>query len=166
MQVLDAGTGAGALSLAFADHATNPFCLTGFDVSDVMLQEADLNLREIGVKAELINADVRNLPFADDSFDLILVGHLLEHLVHPVQGIEELVRVLRPGGMLVSCITRQSGMGIFIQWKWRTHGANAERAMGWLQRGGLHGVRALPLYKHGKARGMSRAFLGRKPVFS
>lgn len=45
-----------------------------------------------------IKADICNLPFDDDSFDIILCNHVLEHIPNDTKAMEELYRVLRPGG--------------------------------------------------------------------
>lgn len=45
-----------------------------------------------------IKADICNLPFKDDSFDVILCNHVLEHIPNDIQAIKELYRVLKPGG--------------------------------------------------------------------
>jgi ubiquinone/menaquinone biosynthesis C-methylase UbiE len=41
-----------------------------------------------------------NLPFADDSFDLVVACHILEHVARPVDFFGELVRVCKPGGLI------------------------------------------------------------------
>lgn len=41
------------------------------------------------------------LPYDDDVFDIVVSSHVLEHIQHPERGIEEMRRVLRPGGMIV-----------------------------------------------------------------
>jgi SAM-dependent methyltransferase len=46
----------------------------------------------------MVKADITDLPFADDSFDVILCSHVLEHVVDDRKAMRELYRVLRPGG--------------------------------------------------------------------
>lgn len=48
-----------------------------------------------------IEADITDLPFRDESFDLIICLHVLEHVPDDRQGIHEMYRVLRPGGKAV-----------------------------------------------------------------
>ncbi|TFG76276.1 MAG: class I SAM-dependent methyltransferase [Flavobacteriales bacterium] len=45
-----------------------------------------------------VKADICNLPFADDSFDVILCNHVLEHIPDDTKAMRELYRVLRPSG--------------------------------------------------------------------
>jgi len=44
--------------------------------------------------------DALNLPFKDHSFNRIICAEVMEHVKDPDQGIEEMVRVLKPGGLL------------------------------------------------------------------
>ena len=46
-----------------------------------------------------VKADICNLPFADNSYDLILCNHVLEHIPDDTKAMQELYRVLKPGGM-------------------------------------------------------------------
>ncbi len=45
-----------------------------------------------------VKADICNLPFEDDSFDVILCNHVLEHIPNDTKAMQELYRVLKPGG--------------------------------------------------------------------
>lgn len=45
-----------------------------------------------------VKADICDLPFADNSFDIILCNHVLEHIPNDTKAMEELYRILRPGG--------------------------------------------------------------------
>jgi len=45
-----------------------------------------------------VKADICNLPFADESFDVILCNHVLEHIPDDLRAMKELYRVMKPGG--------------------------------------------------------------------
>ncbi|WMI68385.1 class I SAM-dependent methyltransferase [Mangrovimonas sp. YM274] len=45
-----------------------------------------------------VKADICNLPFEDDSFDIILCNHVLEHIPDDTKAMQELYRILKPGG--------------------------------------------------------------------
>lgn len=49
-----------------------------------------------------VKADLCNLPFKDQQFDLIFCNHVLEHIVHDQQAMQELYRVLQKGGTLIA----------------------------------------------------------------
>lgn len=46
-----------------------------------------------------VKADICNLPFADNTYDMILCNHVLEHIPDDTKAMQELYRVLKPGGM-------------------------------------------------------------------
>jgi len=46
-----------------------------------------------------VKADICNLPFEDNTYDLILCNHVLEHIPDDTKAMQELYRVLKPGGM-------------------------------------------------------------------
>ncbi|WP_090678648.1 class I SAM-dependent methyltransferase [Myroides guanonis] len=46
-----------------------------------------------------VKADICNLPFEDNSFDVILCNHVLEHIPNDTKAMQELYRILKPGGM-------------------------------------------------------------------
>lgn len=54
------------------------------------------------VRAGHIRLDAHALPFDDESFDLVIANHLLEHVRDPSQVLGEFRRCLRPGGVLVA----------------------------------------------------------------
>lgn len=69
----------------------------GVDVSETAVAAA----RAAGLQAEVI-ADAAELPFPDESFDLVLCVEVFEHLFAPDSAAREIRRVLRPGGRLVA----------------------------------------------------------------
>ena len=145
LKVLDAGIGTGAFAAAFASRCPSPFDLTGLDVSSEMLRQAEEHLKSHGTDANLVQGDINKLHFADDTFDVILVAHVIEHMASPEATLAELCRVLKPGGVLVACITQRSSAGAYIQLKWRTHRVDESTATYWFHCSGLSSVRAIKL---------------------
>lgn len=50
-----------------------------------------------------MHADATDLPFDDDSFDAVTISFGLRNVVEPRKGLDELLRVLKPGGRIVIC---------------------------------------------------------------
>lgn len=48
-----------------------------------------------------VKADICNLPFKDNEFDVVLCNHVLEHIPDDTKAMQELYRILKPGGMAV-----------------------------------------------------------------
>src|SRR5262245_25876673 len=94
--VLDAGAGDGATAQLLAPRARTITCV---DVSETLVDAARVRLAgHANVRAEA--ADLHALPFADQSFDQVLLLNVLTHLAGPTRAIAELARVLRPDGRL------------------------------------------------------------------
>ncbi|MCL2897809.1 class I SAM-dependent methyltransferase [Brenneria tiliae] len=99
LKVLDIGTGPGffAVTLALAGHR-----VTAVDITRAMLDQARANAAHYGVAVNFVLSDVHALPFADDSFDLIVARNVTWNLDAPQYAYQEWRRVLAPGGRLVN----------------------------------------------------------------
>jgi len=97
LDVLDAGSGTGFLSLELASRGHR---VTGIDFAPAMLAEARRKAAEQGAAISFEEADAEQLSFAPGSFDLVVSRHVLWTLPHPQAAIDEWKRVLRPGGRL------------------------------------------------------------------
>ena len=77
-----------------------------------------------GAEADVKQGDALQLPFADGEFDRVVAAEVLEHIPADIQAIEELVRVLRPGGTLAVSVPRW--LPEIINWKLSDDYHNAE----------------------------------------
>jgi len=97
---IGAGTGYFGLNLARAGIVER---LTSTDISPGMLDVLATTARELRVDVETARCEATQLPFADDSFDLV-VGHaVLHHLPDLERAFHEFRRVLRPEGTIAFC---------------------------------------------------------------
>lgn len=99
--ILDLATGTGDVALRL--HELFPDALiTGLDLSEGMLEIARKKLKGIegSDKLTFIAGDSLELPFADNSFDLITVAYGVRNFSDLAKGYSEMFRVLKPGGRL------------------------------------------------------------------
>lgn len=97
--LLDVGTGPGWLLIKL--HEVSPgLRLTGLDASLAMVERARAHLARArlsdGIEVVLGNAD--NMPFPDARFNLVVSTGSIHHWRNPLAGLNEVHRVLRPGG--------------------------------------------------------------------
>jgi ubiquinone/menaquinone biosynthesis C-methylase UbiE len=100
-KVLDLGCGTGAI-LEQISHAYSTVELFGLDLSENMLTQATYRL---GSKAKLSTGDAENLPYEDDSFDLVCCVESFHHYPNPAKALSEIKRVLKSGGTFLLCDT-------------------------------------------------------------
>lgn len=98
--VLDAGCGAGSDLATLASCLPEPCDIVGLDTSGTLLARA-WERPEIRSRCSLVKGDILNSSFRDGSFDACRIDRVLQHLQAPVQAIHEIVRIIRPGGMIV-----------------------------------------------------------------
>jgi demethylmenaquinone methyltransferase / 2-methoxy-6-polyprenyl-1,4-benzoquinol methylase len=101
-QVLDVATGTAGVAIALATQThTN---VVGIDISEAMLDRGRRRVRAAGladrVRLELGRAE--ELPFTGASFDAVSFTYLLRYVDDPAATMAELVRALRPGGIMAS----------------------------------------------------------------
>jgi demethylmenaquinone methyltransferase / 2-methoxy-6-polyprenyl-1,4-benzoquinol methylase len=97
-RALDLCCGTGDLMLAL--RAKGPARVLGSDFCHPMLVAARGKVEQRGSATALFEADALTLPLADESLDLIAIAFGFRNLANYRRGIQELRRVLRPGGML------------------------------------------------------------------
>lgn len=98
-ELLEVGGGGGAMAEAILRQHPGA-SLTVTDVDQAMVDSAHRRLAAFP-NARVLQADATNLPFADESFDVVATFLMMHHVIHWREAIGELVRVLRPGGGLV-----------------------------------------------------------------
>ncbi|WP_147820748.1 methyltransferase domain-containing protein [Salidesulfovibrio onnuriiensis] len=100
--VLDIATGTGTVALALAEEADAGCRITGIDITQSMLDAARRNVNAAGIGDifEFRQASAEELPFADNSYDVVTSSLALHHTNVP-SVLRECHRVLRPGGRVV-----------------------------------------------------------------
>jgi len=97
MRVLDVGCGTGVVAITAARVGAN---VTGADLTPELLALARENGRIADVEVEWLEADVEELPFANEQFDVVLSQFAHMFAPQPEVAISEMLRVLRRGGTI------------------------------------------------------------------
>jgi SAM-dependent methyltransferase len=95
-RILEIGCGRG-VALPVIGRLCRPDRLVGVDIDDSLLEEAAAHTR--GLDVELVCADVRALPFRNETFDVVIDFGTCYHIGNPAKAIAEITRVLVPGGL-------------------------------------------------------------------
>ncbi len=73
--------------------------LVGLELEDEIIRKAQRNVGHLP-RLMLNNANIYALPYADNSFDGVILSEILEHIDRDVDGLKEVYRVLKPGGVV------------------------------------------------------------------
>jgi SAM-dependent methyltransferase len=93
-RLLDVGCGAGLVLRLAADRGAD---VSGLDASEAMIAHAQRRVPG----APIVQGEIQDLPFADDSFDVVTGFNAFQYAARPAEALEEAVRVLVPGGRVL-----------------------------------------------------------------
>lgn len=100
-KVLDLGCGTGVI-LKEISNKNSSVELFGLDLSENMIAKAT---QRLGTTANLSVGDAENLPYSDNTFDLICCVESFHHYPNPKKALLEINRVLKKGGIFLLCDT-------------------------------------------------------------
>ena len=98
-RVLEIAPGPGFLSVALAK--LGPFKVTGLDISQSFVRMASEYAKREGVAARFIHGSASDIPLEDGFFDLVVCRAAFKNFSEPLKAINEMHRVLKPGGRAV-----------------------------------------------------------------
>jgi demethylmenaquinone methyltransferase/2-methoxy-6-polyprenyl-1,4-benzoquinol methylase len=99
--LLDVATGTGEFALEALK--LNPDKIYGIDIADGMLDigRKKILAKNVNAKVELLHGDSENIPFGENKFDAATVAFGVRNFENLKRGLSEILRVLKPGGMVV-----------------------------------------------------------------
>lgn len=103
MQVLDLAGGTGDLTAKFSRIVGPTGKVTLSDINPSMLEVGKDKLRDQGLvnNIDYVEANAEDLPFADDTFDIVTMAFGLRNVTHKENALASIFRVLKPGGRLL-----------------------------------------------------------------
>jgi ubiquinone/menaquinone biosynthesis C-methylase UbiE len=95
---LDCGCAEGGYAIALADRGAK--AVVGIDIEFDRLQRASDREEVKGKKISFCQSLSERMPFPDATFDGVLINEVLEHVINELDTLEEIYRILRPGGVI------------------------------------------------------------------
>jgi ubiquinone/menaquinone biosynthesis C-methylase UbiE len=135
-RILDVGAGAGQILGHLVRESELDAELVGYDLSHQMLCRARTRLNS--PRPSYVAGDMTHLPFADNTFDCITCGWVIEYLPDPRPGLREFARVLRPNGRLLMLATEDTLPGFVVSHTWKCRTFNRDELSSACEDVGLH----------------------------
>jgi SAM-dependent methyltransferase len=109
-KILDIGCGQGLTGKLFKETFKASF-VAGVEINPKVSEIAKSNLDEIH------NLDLNNssIPYLEDSFDLVILGDIIEHLIEPEKLLKEVYRLLKSDGQVVASIPNIRNIRVLIK---------------------------------------------------
>ena len=114
MSVLELGCGTGSMWAGHEDLIRKCGRLVLTDLSESMLEEAGRTLRGVA-DIEYAVVDIQKIPYANRSFDVVIANMMLYHVPELDKALQEVRRVLRPGGAFYCATFGENGMMEYIE---------------------------------------------------
>jgi ubiquinone/menaquinone biosynthesis C-methylase UbiE len=95
-KVLEVAPGPGYFAIELAKLGS--YKITGLDISRTFVEIATANAVKEGVCADFRQGNASNMPFGDETFDFLFCCAAFKNFTEPKRALEEMYRVLRPGG--------------------------------------------------------------------
>jgi len=94
--VLEVAPGPGYFCIELAKLGT--YSITGLDISHTFVEIASKKADEAGVRVDFRQGNASSMPFVDNTFDFLLCRAAFKNFAQPVRALQEICRVLKPGG--------------------------------------------------------------------
>ena len=105
-RVLEVAPGPGYFAIELAK--LGDYRVTGLDISHTFVGIAACGAAQAGVTVDFQQGDVAHMPFANESFDFLLCRAAFKNFSQPVRALQEMYRVLKPGGSAIIDLRRDA----------------------------------------------------------
>ncbi len=139
--VLDVACGTGDFAIALSQAGVEK--VTGVDISQGMLDVGNAKVKALGLNIEMHVDDCEHLGIEDNTFDAVSVAFGVRNFEHLQRGLNEMQRVLRPGGLV--CIVELSvPSNALLRWAYKLYFLHILPFVGGLVSGNRNAYRYLP----------------------
>jgi len=114
--VLELGSGSGALWSNIADRIPVNWNITLSDLSQGMMDAAWRNLVVTGRNFKFEQIDAQSIPYKDETFDIVIANHMLYHVPDRPKALAEIKRALKKGGHLIATTVGEFHMKEITDW--------------------------------------------------
>jgi ubiquinone/menaquinone biosynthesis C-methylase UbiE len=111
MDVLEIGVGSGSHAALLAAKART---FTGIDLTDYGVRSTSAKMHCLGLKSTILRMDAEDMSFKDNSFDFIWSWGVIHHSANTRHVIQEMHRVLRPGGRVITMVYHRNFWNYYI----------------------------------------------------
>lgn len=125
-RILDIGCGTGATAVDFKKMFGRECEVVGLDVIQLQIDIAKRRVKEFGVNAEFFYYDGHQFPFSDNTFDAVYTSDVLGHVENVPFWMDEINRVIRPGGVLAMFSESKLGKHAYLRNWFMKHGLNTD----------------------------------------
>lgn len=107
-KILDIGIGDGIYEASLSKEIRRKCELYGVDISEKMLKRAQPYLSG----SEVVDLDSQELPYRENTFDIVIVSEILEHVFYPEKILYEAQKVLKRGGVLLLTFPNSASLNL------------------------------------------------------
>lgn len=113
-KLLEVGVGAGTDFVQWVRGGAKAY---GIDLTEEAIRHLDYRLELYGLKAEGFKvADCENLPFEDNTFDIVYSWGVIHHTPNTLKALDEIIRVLKPNGLAKIMIYNRKSVLAYLFW--------------------------------------------------
>lgn len=113
-KVLDVGCNTGILLIPLKERGVD---ILGVDISKSDIKKAKYNLTQKNLSNKCVQvANAQKLPFSKNSFDIVLLSDILEHVGQPKTVAKEAIRVVKPGGIILATVPNELHPVVHYPW--------------------------------------------------